>query len=171
AGRCNREGKLTTLGRFVVYNAETSPPPGNPKKGAEIARAMLNERGGVMEIWDQDILREYFRRLYHVAEKDKHGVMAERKLLSFANVAEKVRLVDDGFSRPVVVPWNDSPVRVAAFRAHATRDTQRALQPYIVQVRVTDIERLSQLGALEPVGDTDLFAVSELRSELYSPRF
>jgi CRISPR-associated endonuclease/helicase Cas3 len=171
AGRCNREGKLSAPGRFVVYNAETSPPPGNPKKGAEITRAMLNERGGVMDIWDQDILREYFRRLYHVAEKDKHGVMAERESLSFANVAEKVRLVDDGFSRPVVVPWNDSPARIAAFRAHATRDTQRALQPYIVQVRVTDIERLSRIGALEPVGDTDLFAVTELRSDLYSPRF
>lgn len=171
AGRCNREGRLPEHGRFVVYNAETSPPPGNPKRGAQITSGMLSEHGGTLDIWDQDILREYFRRLYQLADKDRYAVTAERSALNFANVAEKVRLVDDGFSRAVVVPWNDSPDRLASFRARPARDTQRALQPYIVQVRVTDIERLLRLGALEPVGDTDLFAVTELRSDLYHERF
>jgi hypothetical protein len=45
------------------------------------------------------------------------------------------------------------------------------LQPYLVQVRVVDIERLLRLGALEPIGDTDLFALTELRGDLYDERF
>jgi CRISPR-associated endonuclease/helicase Cas3 len=171
AGRCNREGRLPGLGRFVVYNAETSPPPGNPKKGAQITASMLSEYGGTLDIWDQNVLREYFRRLYQLADKDRYGVVAERDALNFANVAEKVLLVDDGFSRSVVVPWADASERLTAFRSRPGRDTQRALQPYIVQVRVTDVERLLKLGALEPVGDTDLFAVTELRSDLYHARF
>jgi CRISPR-associated endonuclease/helicase Cas3 len=132
---------------------------------------MLQENGGAMDIWDHNILREYFRRLYQLCDMDRHRVMAERTALNFANVAEEVRLVDDGFSRGVVVPWRDSQSRLAAFRARPARDTQRALQPYLVQVRVADIERLLRLGALEPIGDTDLFALTELRGDLYDERF
>lgn len=177
AGRCNREGLLMRSdrklmrGRFVVFNAETAPPRGIPFDGASITRTMLAEHGAELNFGDDQYLSEYFRRLYMSKDKDKHHIMRERRALNFATVAEKFRLIDDGFRISVVVPWDDSDERLKRFKDRPSRDTQRALQPYLVQVRNNDIVRLETIGAIQAVEGTDVYAVTELRRDMYHPEF
>jgi len=40
---------------------------------------------------------------------------------------------------------------IARFVRNPSRETQRALQPYVVQVRDRDVARLQQMGALSPL--------------------
>lgn len=171
AGRCNRNGTRPELGRFVVFNAETDPPWGIPQRGARITAAMLQESGGSLDLFDAAVQEDYFRRLYHQVDKDRKRVVPERNALNFATVASLVQLVEDGFTAPVVVPWSDALERVAAFRRAPSRLTQRALQPFIVQVRDDQLERLTKVGAIERVDDTTVHVLTELRNDLYDRTF
>ncbi|HEX7119807.1 MAG TPA: CRISPR-associated helicase Cas3' [Longimicrobiales bacterium] len=159
AGRCNREGRLMVRGRaekgdFFVFRAETTPPPGTLLKGLESTEALLGRYGPRLSFTDPDMLEEYFRILYAKCETDPEGVQIERAQFNFANVARKVRLIEDGYSQPVVVPWRDAHKRVRAFESAPSRETQRALQPFLVQISEVDLERLKSLGAVERLRDS-----------------
>lgn len=176
AGRCNRNGMLRRadgspdLGRFVVFLPETSPPPGNPARGARITQQMLVEYGAALDFADQAHLDEYFRRFYET-DRDKHKVMPQRRLLNFATVAERVRWIADDFSSPAVAPWGGGLERLGAFRRNPSRDTQRALQRYLVQLPRGYIEELVRSSLLEQVGSLELFAPVDPESGLYDRRF
>ncbi|HEY0777738.1 MAG TPA: CRISPR-associated endonuclease Cas3'' [Gemmatirosa sp.] len=156
AGRCNRNGLLVdatgraTLGKFVVFRAETSPPVGTPRRGLDVAEGMLRARGGQLDFTDAATLDEFFRGLYFASDLDSRKIMAHRRSFNFATVAELLRFIDDG-TRPVVVPWNDAVKRVAAFEREPRRETARALQPYVVQVREDELRMLDRQGALAPL--------------------
>jgi CRISPR-associated endonuclease/helicase Cas3 len=156
AGRCNREGGLRgndgapRFGRFRVFRAPTSPPPGILRRGLEVMEAMLRGRAEIPALGDPDWTDEYFRRLYATVDLDKKAIQLARSELDFATVAEEFQLIEDG-SWPVVVPWNDSEARLAAHRDWPTRQSRRALQPYTVQVYRHDLDALRQQGAAEEV--------------------
>lgn len=61
AGRCNREGRMTGLGRVEVFRSAHSAPPA-VEQFAEIGRAVLNERHG--DPIGQQAVASYFRRLW-----------------------------------------------------------------------------------------------------------
>lgn len=160
AGRCNREGQLmdqegrAVKGDFFVFRAETSPPPGILVKGLESAGALLERYGPGLNFTDPDLLDEYFRILYAKCETDPEGVQAERAQFNFANVARKVRLIEDGYSHPVVVPWRGAHERIRAFDLEPSRETQRALQPFLVQIPEFELRRLQGMGAVESLHDS-----------------
>ena len=160
AGRCNREGTLVDergeprKGRYSIFRAETKPPPGILRLGLESTDALLQRYGGALDLTDPSTQEEYFRILYSKCETDAKGVQAERRQLNFATVAERVHLIEDGYTRPVVVPWREAAKRVSAFRARPNRTTQRALQPFLVEIREPDFVRLLGIGALENVDDS-----------------
>lgn len=159
AGRCNREGVLTDAtgasrkGDFFVFRAETAPPPGFLRAGLESTLAMLQRHGSQLSFARSAAMEEYFRILYSKCETDRKGVQAERAQFNFANVAAKVRLIEDGYSHPIVVPWGESAERVAAFAARPDRETQRALQPYLVQIPERELNKLVAIGAVEYLRD------------------
>ena len=148
AGRCNREG-LLEKGQVVVFRAPTSPPSGTPAKGLETTEAMLQEHRGVLDISDPAVFETYFRSLYFKLEKDSRNIQRERQSLNFATVAASFKLIEDGYSDPVVVPYNGAAERIEACRAEVTRDSLRALQPFLVNVYHGDLQRLEKAGALE----------------------
>lgn len=159
AGRCNREGTMRdpqgrqVRGSFAVFLAETAPPPG-VQAALAVTRGMLAAYGDALSITDQSQLTEYFRLFYQTEDHDARSVMPEREALNFASVAAKVRLIDDGFAQPVVVPWGDGPARARELRHRLdvgapARGSLRALQPFVVQVRERDLAKLQRLGALE----------------------
>lgn len=161
AGRCNREGLLTdehgqpTRGEFVVFLAESEPPPG-AKAPLAVTRRMLGEHGQALSITDQEHFTQYFRAYYQTQDHDASGVMAARADLNFATVGAVVRLIDDGFMHPVAVPWGDGAARAQAVvdaiaRGGKAREALRALQPYIVQVPIRDLQALEHLGAILPL--------------------
>ncbi|HEV7589722.1 MAG TPA: hypothetical protein VGO40_16520, partial [Longimicrobium sp.] len=166
---CNREGTLHR-GEFVVFRAETRPPPGILRFGLSATESMLGMRGGAIDLSDLAVTEEYFRRLYSVSKTDDHGVQTERAHLNFANTAERVRLIDNDYARPLVVPWGDSRARVRAFEANPGRDTQRALQPFIVQVAEKELLRLQSQGAIETLHDR-VHVLTTRCSGLYNATF
>jgi CRISPR-associated endonuclease/helicase Cas3 len=156
AGRCNREGRLTdaagapALGRVILFRAETTPPPGVLRKGLSVVEAMLSPDRS-LDLTDPATMQRYFRMLYHSVPHDLHGVQSIRAQLGFADVARLVRLISEEGQTPLVVPWADGMKRLANFTRRPGRDTARALQPYLVQLRPHDLKTLQDLGAGWPV--------------------
>lgn len=156
AGRCNRNGELAggdglpMLGEMIVFRAETAPPPGVLRKGLSIAEDMLTANGD-LDFTDAATMEQYFRMLYRSVPHDLHGVQSERELLNFAEVARLVHLVDDDGQSAIVVPWGDAPARLQAFVVAPGRETARALQPFVVQLRPRELAALERLGAVLPV--------------------
>jgi len=176
AGRCNREGALrdgdghSRLGQFVVFRAETKPPPGILKVGLESTEALLARHGTNLSFADPRFLEEYFRVLYGKCETDRKGVQSERRQLNFATVAQRVRLIEDGYTRPVIVPWGDALRRLRAFGRTPNRETQRALQPYMVQIPERELRTLISVGAVESVQEF-AHALAPAFGSLYDPVF
>lgn len=153
AGRCNREGRLTTgngvpaRGSFRVFRAPT-PPPNGTRVGLAKAEEMLRRHGSALNFRDGRFFDEYFRGVYFAQDLDARQLMTERSHLNFATVGERFRLIEDGFSEPLIVPWGDAEDRIARFVRNPTRETQRALQSFVVQIRERDISTLQRMGAL-----------------------
>jgi CRISPR-associated endonuclease/helicase Cas3 len=157
AGRCNRNGALVDergtkiAGRFVVFRAETSPPASLRPPLAR-SEQLLASRGGALDLSDASVMEEFFRILYRDGDKDTRQIQPNRDALNFATVGDAMRLIDDGATHPLVVPWGDeSPDRIAAFEQWPTREAARALQPLTVQVRDHELRVLQRLGAVAPI--------------------
>ncbi|CAN5195547.1 CRISPR-associated helicase/endonuclease Cas3 [soil metagenome] len=176
AGRCNREGALTDTegrskeGSFIVYRAETMPPAGTLRRGLEETEKLLRLHGDSLDFTDPDTMDAYFRGLYMTSQLDPKGVQSERALLNFATVGDLVQLVEDGFTRSVVVPYGDSRTIVSEYLRFPSRQAARALQQYVVQVRERDLMELTGLGALEPLGDFG-FVLFDPEEKLYDAHF
>jgi CRISPR-associated endonuclease/helicase Cas3 len=151
AGRCNREGHLRE-GQMFVFRAPSAPPPGTATKALESTEAILRETEGAVNLADPKTFEAYFRSLYLREEIDAKGVQAEREQFSFANVASRFKLIEDGYSHPIVVPYRGVAERIGRLgREGPSRDNLRALQPFTVTIYEADIQRLEAAGALELV--------------------
>ena len=153
AGRCNREGR-EKAGRVIVFRAPTSPPRGTPQKALAVTEAMLRENDGVLDIGDPSLHEDFFRRLYFREDLDAAHVQPLRSELKLAQVARRVKLIEDGYSRPVLVPYGDGLVRFEALRARGpSRERLRALQPFLVNVYDQEYRELADVGALQGAPD------------------
>jgi len=104
AGRCNREGKLPTLGRVIVFMPETSVPVGFLRQGAETTLALL-QGNLINDPLSPESLTLYFTQMNAKGVRDKHNICelltakkptADAPLaLAFRTAAEKFRLIDD----------------------------------------------------------------------------
>jgi CRISPR-associated endonuclease/helicase Cas3 len=130
AGRCNREGRLDTPGRLILFKAPSEPPKGL-QRGQEITRTL--RKAGALDLFDPDSYQRYFR-LYLSGVGIGEPVTLARTNRDFPKVADLFRMIDDGGQVPVVVPYGDSPERVRTYEIAPGRQTLRALQPYIVTV-------------------------------------
>jgi CRISPR-associated endonuclease/helicase Cas3 len=168
AGRCNREGRIAEKGNVVFFRAETSPPPGIPRKGLEIVEEML--RAGDIDLDDPAVYEDYFRKLYFACDQDPEGIQPLRRELSFQSIARKLRLIDDA-STPVIVPYGAAGERLDALRRQGIdRLLLRALQPFVVNLFERDVSKLQNAGALEQVVDGVLALTSPFH-HLYDSRF
>ncbi len=119
AGRCNREGQLSSLGDVIIFNpAEGKAPPGDYLTAMQEAWMMI--QGGEVNFDDPELATEFFARFYAVLGakgldrpkpvtmdgiKSTEPVQDSRKALNFPLVARKMRLIDDDTS-PVLVPYH-----------------------------------------------------------------
>jgi len=159
AGRCNREGVLSTKGRVVVFHAETDPPDGHLQHCAEITTQMLAEYDNKLDLRDTRMFEEFFMRLYTRQDLDVKKLLRHVEEMNFETVGTEFRLIEDSQTIPVVVLYDDEArarwrtVRaIAAGQAGAevaARVAFRALQPYTVAVWPKGIAALGQ--ALEPL--------------------
>ncbi len=187
AGRCDREGRRTQAagkpaGRLVVFLAETNPVGGTLRKAFDCALELFHEkqlRSECLDIFNPDHCLEFFAKFYAINHPDPKHIQRERADLNFANVASAFNMIEDGWSFPVVVPWpfageeeGQGKRRADRYRENPTRETARALQPYIVQIPKKAADELRDNGIIEFVNNDSLALPTDLfDQEWYSDEF
>ena len=151
AGRCNREGRLKE-GRVVVFRAPTNPPKGTPMRGLQVAESLLREMDGLLDPNDPEIFETYFRKLYFSENQDSRQIQTLRQEFNFATVSREFKLIEDGFTRSVIVPYGEANQRLDDLRSLGpNRDTLRGLQRFIVNIYPDAFSKLDEAGAVAQV--------------------
>lgn len=144
AGRCNREGKLTELGRVVLFETQAAPPPGMLRQAAQRARELSED---YLDPLTPAAVEAYFRLFYwsRQHEWDKHGVLphfgyprpGELPPFMFRQAADAYKIIREE-QTPILVPYTaqgramrDALLTGGAIDYRFQRDAQR----YVVSVR------------------------------------
>ena len=156
AGRCNREGHLA-CGQVIVYEPEEGTlPPGTYRTATNLARVVL--RTGDLNPNSPQAADRYFGLLYGTISTDRDNVQACRERLDFPETARLFKLIDDD-TVGVVVRYG------SAEQQHHMDETMdrlqhhwgnprlllRDLQPYMVNLRRQQAERLTQRGLVHEI--------------------
>lgn len=170
AGRCNREGNLEQ-GRMIVFLAPTPPPAGTPRRGLEITASLLRENGGQLDPDDPALFERYFRMLYLGENQDRRDIQMHRQRFNFATVGKEFRLIEDGFTYSIVVPYGNVEERLEALRFRGpNRETLRSLQPFLINIYPDSFEKLLKAGAVEEITE-GVHALSHLYEAHYDDTF
>lgn len=103
AGRCNRNGNLSQLGKVRVFMPEPEPdekklyPPGGYEQAADVTMTLLKDRGTQkMDIYDPVLFEEYYKTLYDMVKNTALPPKLEDALnrRHFVDTAEHYRLID-----------------------------------------------------------------------------
>lgn len=160
AGRCNREGLLTSGDVFVFEPADGSIPRGDYRTGTDLTRNLLAAQR--LDPNDPNAAQAYFQGLYQRVSLDKHGIQPLRRGFNYSTVARRFRFIDDD-TVPVAVRYRpratggapdkqegphpiDPLIEQLSARRGSPRLVWRALQPYIINVRRRDAEQYAQQG-------------------------
>lgn len=159
AGRCNREGKLPEKGQVIVFRPEQGAlPAGVYRAATQLTMSFLN--AGPLDADDPAVIGRYFRRVYATftdshGHLDKPGIQALRRDWNFAEVAQRMRLIDEDTEDVIVRYGNHQRIdtAIAALRAQTggARAALRQLQPFLVSIRASAAERYRRRGWIEPV--------------------
>ena len=159
AGRCNREGKLNSLGRVVIFVPPTPAPPGLLRQAAQISVSLL--AGPDRNVLGRNLARQFFEHLYVRAPSlDKQGITdlltrdARDGQIQFRTAAQKFRLIDDSSYQTTLVRYGKSPELLDELtRIGPTRDLMRKLQRYAVNIpkhQFTQLERQGDVNQIQP---------------------
>jgi CRISPR-associated endonuclease/helicase Cas3 len=175
AGRCNREGELKdengrpTLGEVIVFTPEDHGlPPGVYSKATDITATLLMRANACDLAQNHELFAEYFDQLCQLTETDKEKIQADRAELKFREVARKARVIKDD-TRPVIVRYGKAEEIINNLRSRPawkgqprfTRDDQRRLQRFMVNLRSRQFQELEALRQIEPLlPNLDLFVLS-----------
>jgi CRISPR-associated endonuclease/helicase Cas3 len=151
AGRCNREGKIDK-GKVIIFETKGMPSPKGPYKTAmETARFLLAQRQPE-DLYNPNIFREYFRRLFAAVDVDSKNIQKDRETLDYPLVAEKYRLIDQD-TVSVIVPYAEALKCLRMWESSPSRYSFRRLQPYMIQLYRFEAEKKEKDGWLREVAD------------------
>lgn len=92
AGRCNREGRLATHGRVVVFvPSEGGVPRGAYAAGLGNALTLLADPAA--DLNDPALYETYFAMFYQTVNTDAKGIQERRKAFDYPEVAERFRMI------------------------------------------------------------------------------
>ena len=157
AGRCNREGRLTELGKqgeVVVFVPPQPAPPGLLRKGEDACRSVLHVHTG--KPLERALFARYFEKLYHACDLDAQGIGELLKVdgqtlaVNFRSAAEKFKLIQDEDSAPVIVHYRGADGKHETIdmllntlkKQGPERWLMRKLQRYTVNIPRRDALRL-----------------------------
>ncbi|SEP18885.1 CRISPR-associated helicase/endonuclease Cas3 [Nitrosovibrio sp. Nv6] len=159
AGRCNREGKLNSLGRVVIFVPPTPAPPGLLRQAAQISVSLL--AGPDRNVLGRNLARQFFEHLYVRAPSlDKQRITnlltsdARQGQIQFRTAAQKFRLIDDSAYQTILVRYGTSPKLLDELASIGPkRDLMRKLQRYAVNIPkylFTQLERQDDVYQVQP---------------------
>lgn len=162
AGRCNREGRLATLGNVHVFVPPTAAPPGLLRQARDTCKALWHDHPA--DPFASELFKRYFQRLYHDAPSlDAKGICdalrlepsaKERTLaVRFKDASDDFRMIDDEDSATVLVRYrspnakDDIDVLIGLVeRDGPSRWLMRKLQRYGVTIYRHQLGRLLKAG-------------------------
>jgi len=165
AGRCNREGKLDSIGergRVVVFMPPCPTPPGLLRKGEDATLEMLRLRK-ISNI-APELFREYFKIFYgKVVDFDQphfdNRVVKEALdfKFQFRTLARQFNLIDGSERESIVVQYEGSrnssnPLIEQLRRQGPSRSLLRKLQRFTVTVPRYLSQDLFNKGMIEEIG-------------------
>jgi CRISPR-associated endonuclease/helicase Cas3 len=161
AGRCNREGKLSELGKVHVFRLEGDDPEGRSGiYGTATAQTTLLRKMGRALPEDPTSFRDYFRLLYQISVPDECLIQQNRAELRFEQVSELFRFIED-HTFPVLVREfveNGQQRKTQSFeiyekaqaRSFFTRDDWRAFQRDIINLPLYNRDALVGKHVITP---------------------
>jgi hypothetical protein len=142
----------------------------DPKTGKVDTETLLNEEGVSLDLTDPHLFEKYFRMLYLVKDLDAKRIQPLRQEFKFAAVGREFKLIEDGFTTSVVVPYGEAEKHLQDLRKGPTRETLRPLQRFLVNIYPDAVARLFSAGAQEEVV-AGIFALSRCFEGLYDDAF
>lgn len=152
AGRCNREGMLRdesglTRGEVIVFQTQSGleypsryyPPDEWYQAGRlTLVNSFLNA-SRVPRIDSAEDINEYYVRLFHSGDLDKHEIQKARHSFRFEDVAKDYRLISDETIGAIVATWEPERALIenliVQLRRNPNREGFRKLAVYQVALR------------------------------------
>ena len=140
AGRCNREGKLASPGKMVVFVPPKPSPIGELKKAEDTLTELLQQP----EKYSPDDPASYprfFEAFY--SRINDNGTVFEKLLVSkvrdgiiqFHEASEKFRMIDDTFNVPLIVLYENNDSIIELLKKNGPkREIMRKLQRSTVNI-------------------------------------
>ena len=170
AGRCNREGELSGLGRVVVFTPAARVPPHEVRQLGQHALSVMDRFDDPLAL---DAMRAYFGDVYWsrsarldnaTIDKRPFPILPEIAAAApgmgydFASIARAFRMIDEAML-PVIVPWQSHPddsdaatlLDRIAESGRPSRADLRRLQQYTVGVPAKARGQWLALDVLRPV--------------------
>ena len=140
AGRCNREGRQSDLGKVVVFIPPKPAPPGLLRQAAQISISLLS--GKDKDVLGRELARQFFEHLYARAPTlDKHGIHAlltqdaGEGAIQFRTAAVRFRLIDDSAYQTILVCYSGNETLLGQLKKEGPqRWLMRKLQRYAVNL-------------------------------------
>lgn len=156
AGRCNREGRLLSLGRVVVFVPPTQPPAGHLRQACDAGRQILQRLPS--DPLAPALFTEYFKSIYWRKGNeglDRKSILPllknnQRMEFSFRTAADQFQLIAETQS-PVLVRYGasvDLLERLNHSHDGLERKLLRQLQRYVVNIPSRIHRRLLAEGAI-----------------------
>lgn len=157
AGRCNREGEMSGLGKVYIYEPEKQVRMSWLNRCASRAAETLRSLPNIDPI-GLEAMRRYFELLYDVQELDKKQIVSRLNMLTknlyfpFREVAGDFKFIEDE-SIGVIIPHEEKAEKLVNQLRYAdfSRPVLRSLQQYSVAVRPGELATLRKSGAVEMV--------------------
>lgn len=139
AGRCNREGKMKSLGDVSIFQLENAGyPTGDAYKTcAQFAKRMILDNVNLLE--QHDSYEEYYKQVVELfIDPDKRKIDEARTMpFKFKTVAEAYRIIESPTTELLISGYNDEAKQYVdniRHKPYVSRDDRRLMQPYLVQV-------------------------------------
>ena len=162
AGRCNREGRMSTPGEVIVFRPEDdAKPKGIYKAATEISGSFLTENPDA-DLHQPETYTAYFARLYGTLgpqDRKNDPAFSASEELHFPKAARSCRLVGED-TRSVVVRFGDGERLVEQFRSkkHLSREDWRRSNRFSVNFYQTEFNAAFYRGEIiQPVPDVEFY--------------
>lgn len=157
AGRCNREGMISELGKVIIFNAPKKAPMGILRKAADTTRSIFLTVH--QEPLEHSLFEKFFSELYCKANSlDAKGIIPllspdqQECSIYFRTAADKFRIIDDSLQKTILVRYGKSESLIDLLKLKGPeRWLMRKLQRYTVNVYNADFNQLLLHGSIEEV--------------------
>ncbi len=148
AGRCNREGRLPHLGTVTVFTFLDESHPRYLRNAIDVLIEIFPEIQA--DPLSPEAFKRYFSALFKKTGNrlDQKGIAAYeidyQGRWRFATVAERFRMIDDGYSQSVIVPYDAKAEELIAKLdiENISRSVLRKLQRYSINLPKPTVEKL-----------------------------